>query len=79
MGVVETDDPEGVARHLMTRFDVPPDLLVVDRERGVLEIAAWVVEELEDEIDGECYLVEEYPTWDRLEVERFPVEQVRRA
>jgi pyruvate formate-lyase activating enzyme-like uncharacterized protein len=78
-GVVETDDPEGVARHLMARFDVPPDLLVVDRERGVLEIAAWVVEELEDEIEGECYLVEEYPTWDRLEVERFPVAHVRDA
>ncbi|UCC93354.1 MAG: radical SAM protein [Thermoplasmata archaeon] len=72
-GVVETDDPEGVARALQTRFDVPPDLMVVDAEQGLLELAPWVIDELEEHIDGDCYLVEEYPTWDRLEVERTPV------
>ena len=51
--------------------------MVVDEEAGVLEIAAWVVVELEEEIDGDCYVVEEYPTWDRLEVERTPVRQLR--
>jgi pyruvate formate-lyase activating enzyme-like uncharacterized protein len=75
--VVECEDPGAVARDLMTRFDVPADLMVVDAERGVLELAAWVAEELEEEIDGECYLIEEYPTWDRLEVERVPVRQIR--
>jgi pyruvate formate-lyase activating enzyme-like uncharacterized protein len=73
LGIVETDDPEAVARSLQTRFDVPPDLMVVDSERGVLELAPWVIGELEGDIDGDCYLVEEYPTWDRLEVERTPV------
>ena len=72
-GVVETDDPGGVARDLQARFDVPPELMVVDAERGVLELAAWVIEELADEVQGDCFLVEEYPTWDRLEVERGPV------
>jgi pyruvate formate-lyase activating enzyme-like uncharacterized protein len=72
-GVVETDDPAAVARDLQARFDVPPDLMVVDAGNGVLELAPWVIEELEDEIDGDCFLVEEYPTWDRLEVERTPV------
>jgi len=76
-GVVETDDPEAVARDLQTRFDVPSDLMVVDRERGLLELAAWVIEDLEPEIDGDCYIVEEYPTWDRLEVERTPVNLLR--
>lgn len=76
-GVVECDDPEGLARDIMTRFDVPAELMVVDAEAGVLEIAAWVVVELEEEIDGDCYVVEEYPTWDRLEVERTPVRQLR--
>lgn len=75
--VVECEDPGAVARDLMTRFDVPADLMVVDAERGILELAAWVAEELEEEIDGECYLIEEYPTWDRLEVERVPVRQIR--
>ena len=72
-GVVEGADPEAVARDLQERFDVPPELMAVDRERGVVEVAAWVLEELAGEIDGESYLVEEYPTYDRLEVERGPV------
>jgi len=75
--VVECDDPGEVARDLMTRFDVPADLMVVNTEGGVLELAAWVAEELEADIDGDCYLIEEYPTWDRLEVERVPVRQIR--
>ncbi len=75
--VVECDDPGEVARDLMTRFDVPADLMVVDNERGVLELAAWVAEALEADIDGDCYLIEEYPTWDRLEVERVPMRQIR--
>ncbi len=75
--VVECDDPGEVARDLMTRFDVPADLMVVDTERGVLELAAWVAEALEEDIHGDCYLVEEYPTWDRLEVERVPMRQIR--
>jgi pyruvate formate-lyase activating enzyme-like uncharacterized protein len=76
-GVVECDDPGAVAIDLMARFDVPPDLMQVDAERGVLELAAWVLEELADDIDGDCYIVEEYPTYDRLEVERGPVGQSR--
>jgi pyruvate formate-lyase activating enzyme-like uncharacterized protein len=72
-GIVETDDPEAIARDLMARFDVPPELMLADGERGVLEVAAWVLDELVDEIDADCYLVEEYPSWDRLEVERGPV------
>jgi pyruvate formate-lyase activating enzyme-like uncharacterized protein len=74
-GVVECNDPGAVARDLMSRFDVPPDLLAVDEGRGVLEVAPWVLDELLEEIDGDCYLVEELPTWDRLEVERGPVGQ----
>ena len=72
-GIVETEDPEGVARELMARFDVPAELMLVDSQRGLLEVAAWVLEELADEIDADCYLVEEYPSYDRLEVERGPV------
>jgi pyruvate formate-lyase activating enzyme-like uncharacterized protein len=72
-GLVEADDPEAVARDLQTRFDVPAELMVIDRERGALELAAWVLEELSDDIEADCYLVEEYPTWDRLEVEREPL------
>ena len=76
-GVVETGDPEAVARELQARFDVPAELMAIDRGRGVLELAPWVLQELSDEIDADCYLVEEYPTWDRLEVEREPLPRRR--
>jgi len=72
-GVVEGADPEAVAKDLQERFEVPPELMAVDRGRGVLEVAAWVLEELAGEMGGGCYLVEEYPTYDRLEVERWPL------
>jgi len=76
-GVVETGDPEAVARDLQARFDVPAELMAIDTARGLLELAPWVLQELHDEIDADCYLVEEYPTWDRLEVEREPLPRRR--
>jgi hypothetical protein len=72
-GVVETPDPEGVASMLIMDFDVPPRLLCIDREKGRLEVAAWVLEELAPGLPLESYIVEEYPTADRLEVERRPL------
>jgi pyruvate formate-lyase activating enzyme-like uncharacterized protein len=52
---------------------VPDDLMRVDLERSRLEVAAWTLEGLADKIPYPCYLVEEYPTADRLEVERAPL------
>ncbi len=72
-GVVETDDPEETARSLTERFEVPADLMWNDAEKGRLEVAAWVLEEIAPELEMECYIVEEYPTADRLEVEREPL------
>ena len=48
----------------------------IDDEKLRLEIAPWVLEELAAEIDRsqfDCYITEEYPTADRLEVERNPL------
>lgn len=72
-GVVETADPEGVAGMLIMDFDVPPRLLCIDREKGRLEVAPWVLEELAPGLPLDSYIVEEYPTADRLEVERTPL------
>jgi pyruvate formate-lyase activating enzyme-like uncharacterized protein len=72
-GVVETDDPEGVAESIAQRFEVPAELLWNDVDKGRLEVAAWVLEEIAPELELECYIVEEYPTADRLEVEREPL------
>ncbi len=72
-GVVETDDPIGTMRRLRTGYDVPAELMWRDCEKKRVEVAAWVLEEIAPELSLESYIVEEYPTADRLEVERRPL------
>lgn len=62
--------------YLSREFEVPNSLMGIDDEKLRLEIAPWVLEELAAEIDRsqfDCYITEEYPTADRLEVERTPI------
>jgi pyruvate formate-lyase activating enzyme-like uncharacterized protein len=72
-GVVETDDPAGLARALARDFDVPAKLMWTDTQKNRLEVAPWVLEAIASELESESYIVEEYPTADRLEVERSPL------
>jgi hypothetical protein len=72
-GVVETADPVGTARTISAEFGVPVRLLWVDREKSRLEVAPWVLEEIAPELALPSFIVEEYPTADRLEVEREPL------
>jgi pyruvate formate-lyase activating enzyme-like uncharacterized protein len=72
-GVIETDDPDRVARALLVEHDIPRELVWRDDEKSRLEVAAWVLAEIADDLDCDAYIVEEYPTADRLEVERMPL------
>lgn len=74
-GVVETDDPEGVADRLARDFGVPAKLMWRDVEKHRLEVAPWVLEEIASELTLPSFIVEEYPTADRLEVERTPLKR----
>ena len=74
-GVVETDRPEEVMRMLIDEHDVPVRLMAVDDGKRRLEVAPWVLEEMSSELELDSYLVEEYPTADRLEVERTPLKR----
>ena len=69
-GVVEADHAEEASALLREAYDVPDDLMHMDREKGRLEVAPWVLKELEGELPFDSFIVEEYPTADRLEVER---------
>ncbi|HRR66088.1 MAG TPA: radical SAM protein [Methanomassiliicoccales archaeon] len=71
LGVVETQDLEGAYRLLRDAHGVPAELMAI--ERGRLEVAPWVLEALAPGLPFPCFLVEEYPTADRLEVERRPL------
>ena len=72
-GVVETQEVDLVVRHLVERFEVPPDLVAGIPERGRVEVAPWILEEIAAELPWPAFIVEEYPTADALEVERRPL------
>ena len=51
-------------------------LYQLDKEKNRIEIDALVLEKIAHKfkkIGLECYIIEEYPTADRLEVERAPI------
>ncbi len=76
-GVIECPDPEALAEAISEEYDIPLDLIRHDKEKGRVELGAWILEEIAPEImeehDCQCFIVEEYPTADRLEVERRPL------
>ncbi len=72
-GVVECQHPEKEMKRIATSFEIPGDLIRFDTEKNRIELAAWILEEIHDEINGLAFIVEEYPTADRLEVERRPL------
>ena len=38
-----------------------------------VEVAPWILEEIAEELEYKCYMSEQYPTADALEVERTPL------
>ena len=77
-GIIESSD---VSFHrtlsLLTEiYQVPIHLIQIDHEKKRIEIAAWLLEKIASKLTEHgylCYIVEEYPTADRLEVERTPI------
>ena len=61
---------------LKNEYDIPEKFLFIDKEKNRIEIGLWILEEIADDITRKgykCFMVEEYPTSDRLEVERSPL------
>jgi hypothetical protein len=72
-GIVHADDLDGAYRLLRDEYDVPETLMFLDTVKKRIDIAPWVIEEIAPELPFKCYITEEYPTSDRLEVERMPL------
>jgi len=72
-GIVECQDPEELMLLMIREYGVPQEMMRVDLPRGRIEVAPWVLERLAPQLDHDCFVVEEYPTADRLEVERRPL------
>ena len=61
---------------IQEKYDVPEKFLFIDIEKNRIEIGLWILEGIADDITRQgykCFMVEEYPTADRLEVERSPL------
>jgi pyruvate formate-lyase activating enzyme-like uncharacterized protein len=72
-GVLYADDLSEASALLSKNFKVPDKLMFIDDKRKRLEVAPWVLEEIAEELPYLCYIVEEYSTADRMEVERTPL------
>ena len=62
--------------YLKQKFNILDKYIFLNIEKGRLEIGVWILEEIASELrthDITCYMIEEYPTADRLEVERSPL------
>ncbi|MDG6220243.1 MAG: radical SAM protein, partial [Candidatus Thermoplasmatota archaeon] len=79
-GVIDPGDMDlaEVRKNILDKLGIEEELLSIDTERSRLEIAPWILEKRVDEVPFPCYIVEEYPTWDRLEVERIPLQRSTR-
>ncbi|UCD93164.1 MAG: radical SAM protein [Methanobacteriota archaeon] len=73
-GIVEGTRLVKMKNDLMERFEIPNELMNIDYEKSRLEVAPWILKEISSELEFPCFLIEEYPTADRLEVEREPLE-----
>jgi uncharacterized protein len=67
---------ESLLSFLQRTQKIPSHLLHLDYEKERIEIAAWLLEKIAPQLTKQgyrCFIVEEYPTADRLEVERIPI------
>jgi len=78
IGIIETRNPEKVMTRLTREFGVPKRYLELNDEMKRIEVAPWVLEDIADELGEDAFLIEEYPTADRLEVERQRLASRRR-
>lgn len=65
----------GARAKLAQEFRLQKSLIGIDEEKSRIEIAPWILEKIAPKLDKawRCFIVEEYPTADRLEVERTPL------
>ncbi len=72
-GIVYSNNLEELRNKLSKDFKVPDEYMEENFERGYMMIAPWILKKIVKKLDFKCYIVEEYPTADCLEVERIPL------
>ncbi|MDI6887441.1 MAG: radical SAM protein [Candidatus Thermoplasmatota archaeon] len=69
-GIIECENLSAVREELIKKFSIPEKLVEIDIARRRLETAPWIIVKIAKFLPFPCSIVEEYPTADRLEVER---------
>ncbi len=74
-GIAEYGNLDELYGFLVEEAEVPAVWLFINREKGRIEMPEEVAVELAGAVEGDVrfFIVEEYPTFDRLEVERIPL------
>jgi hypothetical protein len=62
-----------VRRSLIRKFTIPSNLIIINYEKQRIELAPWILHELAPELSYNCFIIEELPSANRLEVEREPL------
>lgn len=71
-GVIENNDLQAVVADLRS-VGVPEDMISLNQRKKRVEVPSWIIGELKKLVSYDMYEVEEYPTWDALEVERVKI------
>ena len=74
-GIAEYDDLDELYALLVEEAEVPSEWLYINRAKGRIEMPEEVAVELAEAIEGDVrfFIVEEYPTFEGIEVERVPL------
>lgn len=74
-GVFQPDaDLEEWLERLVSEYDVPLNMLQINRAASRIEVAPWILEDLFPKLPaGSCFVIEVYPTASSMEVERTPL------
>lgn len=77
-GVIYTSDKAIIKLYNLLKkdYNISERFMFIDNKKNRIEIGVWILEKLAIELDKKgckCFLIEEYPTADRLEVERIPL------
>ncbi|MFQ6050555.1 MAG: radical SAM protein [Candidatus Hydrothermarchaeota archaeon] len=66
-------DLKTLKKRLIFEFSIPEDMFHVDESKERIETSWYIAERLSDLLDCDAAIVKEYPTHDRLEIERIPL------
>jgi pyruvate formate-lyase activating enzyme-like uncharacterized protein len=77
-GIIQSSDSSytSIVDILKNTYDVSDDQIFLNKVKKRIEIPIWILEKIAEDLKKLgffCYIVEEYPTADSLEVERIPL------